>query len=199
PVGNGLRSQQAAPTSGMSGTAKSLMHTQNTPRGSSATIRYCALRASCSLWGWLRRKTSRRSMLPSAAKLIVPSRSPMRVHFPTSTWLWLTSGRSSIHEKKMNSVMTETTFGEAKIKAVGDLMRDDERVVIIGGAGFGGLLHAKHVKPLHDEFGPRILRTPIAELGFCGMGIGAATAGLSPRLSPLTPHSSRCSPPPITT
>ncbi|MPZ39313.1 MAG: alpha-ketoacid dehydrogenase subunit beta [Rhizobiales bacterium] len=76
--------------------------------------------------------------------------------------------------------MTDITFGEAKIKAVGDLMRDDERVIIIGGAGFGGLLHAKHVKPLHDEFEPRILRTPIAELGFCGMGIGAAMAGLYP-------------------
>jgi pyruvate dehydrogenase E1 component beta subunit len=74
----------------------------------------------------------------------------------------------------------QTTFGQAKIKAVGDLMRDDERVVIIGGAGFGGLLHARFVKPLHDEFGPRILRTPIAELGFCGMGIGAAIAGLYP-------------------
>jgi pyruvate dehydrogenase E1 component beta subunit len=76
--------------------------------------------------------------------------------------------------------MTDTTFGEAKIKAVGDLMREDERVVVIGGAGFGGLLHSKYVKPLHDEFGARILRTPIAELGFCGMGIGAAIAGLYP-------------------
>jgi pyruvate dehydrogenase E1 component beta subunit len=76
--------------------------------------------------------------------------------------------------------MTETKFGEAKIKAVGDLMREDKRVVIIGGAGFGGLLHTKHVNPLHEEFGPRILRTPIAELGFCGLGIGAAIAGLYP-------------------
>jgi pyruvate dehydrogenase E1 component beta subunit len=73
--------------------------------------------------------------------------------------------------------MAEITFGEAKIKAVADLMREDERVVIIGGAGFGGLLHAKYVAPLHDEFE---LRTPIAELGFCGMGIGAAMAGLYP-------------------
>ena len=76
--------------------------------------------------------------------------------------------------------MEQTMFGEAKIKAVGDLMRDDERVVIIGGAGFGGLLHSKYVKPLFDEFDSRILRTPIAELGFCGMGIGAAIAGLYP-------------------
>jgi pyruvate dehydrogenase E1 component beta subunit len=71
-------------------------------------------------------------------------------------------------------------FGEAKIKAVGDLMRADENVVIIGGAGFGGLLHSKYVRPLFDEFDSRILRTPIAELGFCGMGVGAAIAGFYP-------------------
>lgn len=76
--------------------------------------------------------------------------------------------------------MALTTFGQAKIKAVGDIMRDDDRVVIIGGAGFGGLLHSKFVKPLTDEFDARILRTPIAELGFCGMAIGAAMAGLRP-------------------
>ena len=35
--------------------------------------------------------------------------------------------------------MAQTTFGEAKIKAVGDLMRADDRVIIIGGAGFGAL------------------------------------------------------------
>ncbi len=76
--------------------------------------------------------------------------------------------------------MPDTMFGEAKIKAVGDLMRADNSVVIIGGAGFGGLLHAKYVKPLHTEFEERILRTPISELGFCGMGVGAAMAGLYP-------------------
>ncbi len=76
--------------------------------------------------------------------------------------------------------MAETMFGVAKIKAVGDLMRRDENVVIIGGAGFGGLLHSQYTKPLFDEFDDRILRTPIAELGFCGLAVGAAIAGLYP-------------------
>ncbi len=76
--------------------------------------------------------------------------------------------------------MADIMFGEAKIKAVGDLMRSNERAVIIGGAGFGGLLHSRYVDPLLDEFDTRIVRTPIAELGFCGMGIGAAIAGLYP-------------------
>jgi pyruvate dehydrogenase E1 component beta subunit len=76
--------------------------------------------------------------------------------------------------------MAEITFGEAKIRAIAELMRADERIVVIGGASFGGLEHSAAIKPIHDEFGPRILRTPIAELGFCGMAIGAAIAGLYP-------------------
>jgi pyruvate dehydrogenase E1 component beta subunit len=76
--------------------------------------------------------------------------------------------------------MADITFGEAKIKAIADLMRADERVVVIGGALFGGLLHQKFVQPLFDEFDSRILRTPISELGFCGMAVGAAVAGLYP-------------------
>jgi pyruvate dehydrogenase E1 component beta subunit len=76
--------------------------------------------------------------------------------------------------------MTGINFGEAKIAAVGHLMRTDERVVVIGGALFGGLLHQKFVQPLFDEFDSRILRTPISELGFCGMAVGAAMGGLYP-------------------
>jgi pyruvate dehydrogenase E1 component beta subunit len=76
--------------------------------------------------------------------------------------------------------MADITFGAAKIKAVGDMMREDERIVIIGGAGFGGLEHAADVVPLIEEFDSRVLMTPIAELGFCGMGVGAAIAGLRP-------------------
>ena len=71
-------------------------------------------------------------------------------------------------------------FGQVRIKAVGGLMRGGDRVVILGGAAFGGLLHSKYCKPLFDEFDDRIMRTPIAELGFCGMGVGAAIAGLYP-------------------
>ncbi len=74
----------------------------------------------------------------------------------------------------------ETMFGVAKIDAVAHLMRTDQRVVVVGGALFGGLLHGKYVKPLQEEFHARILNTPIAELGFCGLGIGAAIAGLYP-------------------
>ncbi len=76
--------------------------------------------------------------------------------------------------------MAETTFGEAKIEAVADAMRRDDRVVIIGGANFTGLHHKSITAPLFQEFDDRIMRTPISELGFVGLGIGAAIAGLRP-------------------
>ena len=76
--------------------------------------------------------------------------------------------------------MAQISFGAAKVKALGDLMRKDKSVVIIGGAGFGGLEHAADVRPMVSEFQDRVLETPISELGFCGMGVGAAIAGLYP-------------------
>ena len=76
--------------------------------------------------------------------------------------------------------MPELTFGEAKIQAVADAMRSDDRVVIMGGSSFGGLEYPGLARPLFQEFAHRILPTPIAELGFTGLGIGAAIAGLRP-------------------
>lgn len=83
--------------------------------------------------------------------------------------------------------MAETMFGAAKIRAVGDLMRRDENVVIIADAAFSGTTagpesswQAQFIKPLYDEFADRILSTPSAELGFCGLAVGAAIAGLYP-------------------
>ena len=76
--------------------------------------------------------------------------------------------------------MTLVQFGKAKIDAVASLMREDDSIVIIGGASFGGLHHQGFSRPLFEEFNDRIMRTPIAELGFCGLGVGGAIAGLKP-------------------
>lgn len=76
--------------------------------------------------------------------------------------------------------MAKITFGDARTKAVADLMRTDDDIVVVGGASFGGLHHQAYSKRLFDEFDDRILRTPIAELGFCGLAVGAAIAGLKP-------------------
>ena len=76
--------------------------------------------------------------------------------------------------------MAELTYGEAKISAVASAMRADERVVIIGGGGFGGHRHPELSAPLHREFRSRIYSTPISEMGYVGMAIGAAIGGLRP-------------------
>jgi pyruvate dehydrogenase E1 component beta subunit len=76
--------------------------------------------------------------------------------------------------------MAEMSFGEAKIAAVAAAMRADERVVIIGGAGFGGHRHPTMAAPLFREFPDRIYRTPISEMAYVGLGIGAAITGMRP-------------------
>lgn len=60
-------------------------------------------------------------------------------------------------------------------------MRANPEIILLGegtgerGGSFG------HTKGLYQEFGPeRLLDTPIAELGFTGLAIGAAAAGMHP-------------------
>lgn len=78
--------------------------------------------------------------------------------------------------------MSEVTYGEAKIAALGEAMRADERIVIIGGYAFNfsGLGHMHLAQPLLDEFPDRVYAPPISEAAFTGAGIGAAIAGLRP-------------------
>ena len=66
--------------------------------------------------------------------------------------------------------------------AIAEAMRADERVVLLGEdvGRYGGGTYAVS-KGLLEEFGPeRIRDTPISELGFVGIGIGAALNGCGP-------------------
>jgi pyruvate dehydrogenase E1 component beta subunit len=66
-------------------------------------------------------------------------------------------------------------------------MRADERVVLLGEdvGRYGGTYAVS--KGLLEEFGPdRIRDTPISELGFVGIGIGAALGGLRPLVEVMT-------------
>ena len=78
--------------------------------------------------------------------------------------------------------MREVVYGEAKIEAFTRAMRQDERVLIIGGYAFNfaglGFMHL--AEPLLREFPGRVLPTPISEAAFTGAGIGAALAGARP-------------------
>lgn len=70
---------------------------------------------------------------------------------------------------------------EALRQALNEEMERDERVFIMGeevGAYNGAY---KVTKGMLDRWGPkRVIDTPIAELGFAGIGIGAAMTGLRP-------------------
>lgn len=70
---------------------------------------------------------------------------------------------------------------EALRQAIDEEMARDERVYIMGEevAEYNGAY--KVTKGLLDKWGPkRVIDTPIAELGFAGLGIGSAMTGLRP-------------------
>jgi pyruvate dehydrogenase E1 component beta subunit len=83
--------------------------------------------------------------------------------------------------------MKELQFREALREAMQEEMRKDERIFLMGEevAQYNGAY--KVSQGMLDEFGPkRIIDTPIAELGFAGIGVGAAMNGLRPIIEFMT-------------
>ncbi|MEZ7977293.1 MAG: alpha-ketoacid dehydrogenase subunit beta, partial [Flavobacteriales bacterium] len=83
--------------------------------------------------------------------------------------------------------MREITYREAVAEAMSEEMRRDERVFLIGEevAEYNGAYKAS--KGMLDEFGARrVIDTPIAELGFTGIAVGAAMNGLRPIVEYMT-------------
>ncbi len=83
--------------------------------------------------------------------------------------------------------MREIQFREALREALSEEMRRDERVFLMGEevAEYNGAY--KVSQGMLDEFGPkRVIDTPIAELGFAGIGVGAAMNGLRPIIEFMT-------------
>jgi len=79
------------------------------------------------------------------------------------------------------------TMREALRDAMAEEMRRDEDVFIMGEevAEYQGAY--KVTQGLLDEFGARrVIDTPITEYGFCGVGVGAAFAGLKPIVEFMT-------------
>jgi pyruvate dehydrogenase E1 component beta subunit len=79
------------------------------------------------------------------------------------------------------------TYREALNQALCEEMRRDDRVFLIG-EDVGYYQGAFKVsKGFVEEFGPRrVVDTPITELGFTGLAIGAAMAGLRPVVEVMT-------------
>ncbi|WP_247232471.1 pyruvate dehydrogenase complex E1 component subunit beta [Telluribacter sp. SYSU D00476] len=83
--------------------------------------------------------------------------------------------------------MKEIAFRDAIRDAMSEEMRRDERVLLMGEevAEYNGAYKAS--QGMLDEFGPeRVIDTPIAELGFAGIGVGAAVNGLRPIVEFMT-------------
>lgn len=83
--------------------------------------------------------------------------------------------------------MPTITYRDALNHALREEMLRDDRVFLMGEevAEYNGAY--KVSKGLLDEFGPmRVVDTPIAELGFAGVGVGAAMAGLRPVVEFMT-------------
>ena len=83
--------------------------------------------------------------------------------------------------------MKELQFREALREAMTEEMRRDERVFLMGEevAQYNGAY--KVSQGMLDEFGERrVIDTPIAELGFAGIGVGAAMNGLRPIIEFMT-------------
>jgi pyruvate dehydrogenase E1 component beta subunit len=83
--------------------------------------------------------------------------------------------------------MAVLTYRDALNQALREEMQRDDRVFLMGEevAEYNGAY--KVSRGLLDEFGPRrVVDTPIAELGFAGIGVGAAMVGLRPVIEMMT-------------
>lgn len=76
--------------------------------------------------------------------------------------------------------MREISYAEALAEGLREVLSADPRVHVIGGAFFGLTRHRALLARLREEFPGRLTDPPIAELGYCGLAIGAALAGLRP-------------------
>ena len=83
--------------------------------------------------------------------------------------------------------MRTIQFREAVAEAMSEEMRLDDSVYLMGEevAEYNGAYKAS--KGMLDEFGPeRVIDTPIAELGFAGIGVGSAMNGNRPIIEFMT-------------
>ncbi|MFT5834954.1 MAG: pyruvate dehydrogenase E1 component beta subunit [Cognaticolwellia sp.] len=90
------------------------------------------------------------------------------------------------HSVKRN-MAREIALRDALREAIAEEMRRDESVLIMGEevAQYNGAY--KVTKGMLDEFGEkRVIDTPIAELGFAGIAVGAAMNGLRPIVEFMT-------------
>jgi pyruvate dehydrogenase E1 component beta subunit len=76
--------------------------------------------------------------------------------------------------------MTEMTFAQALALGLTECLDADPRVTLIN-SSYGGLTPFRTTyNVLREKYADRITDTPISELGYCGIAVGAAMTGLRP-------------------
>jgi pyruvate dehydrogenase E1 component beta subunit len=76
--------------------------------------------------------------------------------------------------------MTEMTFAQALALGLTECLDADPRVTLIN-SSYGGLTPFRATyNVLREKYADRITDTPISELGYCGIAVGAAMTGLRP-------------------
>jgi acetoin:2,6-dichlorophenolindophenol oxidoreductase subunit beta len=76
--------------------------------------------------------------------------------------------------------MRELAYYQAKLEVLRELLAADERVHLIGGSFLSLSPHRGAFQEIANAFPGRVVAPPISELGFCGLAVGAAMAGLRP-------------------
>lgn len=85
--------------------------------------------------------------------------------------------------------MREIAYYEAKLEGLREILAADERVHLISDTitGFLGLSPRRVLfAEIARSFPGRVVAPPISELGFCGLAVGAAMAGLRPVVDLVT-------------
>src|SRR5258705_7151292 len=76
--------------------------------------------------------------------------------------------------------MKDMTFAEALALGLTECLDQDPRVTLIN-SSYGGLTpYRTTYNVLREKYADRITDTPISELGYCGIAVGAAMTGLRP-------------------
>lgn len=76
--------------------------------------------------------------------------------------------------------MRELAYYEAKLEALGEILAADERVHLFGGSFLSLSPRRDLFQKIASAYPERVAFPPISELGFCGLAVGAAMAGLRP-------------------
>ncbi len=82
--------------------------------------------------------------------------------------------------------MPEMAYYEAKLAALQEVLRADERVRLIHETFLGLSPRRSLFGEIEKNFPGRVISPPISELGVCGLAIGAAMAGMRPVVDIVT-------------